>query len=205
VEVETAFAACQREGDRLQAILEERGGEELYAREQDALARLELARATAERLRREGLAARLLVQLIQRREQRSIRAVLRPLEDRLSEAFAALTGEQGRRVWFDEHLAVKGVGPRADELVPFDALSRGAREQLLLALRAAIALEVTETEGIQCLVLDDVLVHTDSSRHENVINFLQKLSSRVQILLLTCHAERYRGVGHIVQATHGRV
>ncbi len=93
---------------------------------------------------------------------------------------------------------MKGVGARAEELISFENLSRGAREQMLLALRAAIALQVAATEGPQCLVLDDVLVHTDAGRHENVLDFLQSLSSQVQILLLTCHGERYRGLGHAV-------
>jgi DNA repair exonuclease SbcCD ATPase subunit len=196
--VEAELQRKQREIDRLKTLLEERGGEGLYARLADAEERLEAAAGLAERLRREGLAARLVRELIQRREQASIRAVLSPLEDRLTETFAALTGIPGRRVWFDEHLAVKGVGARSEEMVPFASLSRGAREQMLLALRAAIALQVAASDGPQCLVLDDVLVHTDAARHENVLDFLQSLSSQVQILLLTCHGERYRGLGHVV-------
>lgn len=200
-EVEAELLRKQREVDRLKTLLEERGGEGLYARIADAEERVAAASSLAQRLRREGLAARLLGELIQRREQASIRAVLSPLEERLTQTFAALTGVAGRRVWFDEHLAVKGVGARAEELIPFENLSRGAREQLLLALRAAIALEVTAAEGPQCLVLDDVLVHTDARRHENVLDFLQSLSSQVQVLLLTCHGERYRGLGHVVPVT----
>ncbi len=198
-EAEAGLQQKQREADRLKTQLEERGGEGLYARTAEAEGRLETATALAARLRREGLAARLVHELILRREKASIRAVLSPLEERLTQTFAALTGVPGRRVWFDEHLAVRGIGARPEELITFENLSRGAREQLLLALRAAIALQVAATDGPQCLVLDDVLVHTDAARHENVLNFLQSLSSQVQVLLLTCHGERYRGVGHAVE------
>ncbi|HEV7401697.1 MAG TPA: hypothetical protein VGO11_02180 [Chthoniobacteraceae bacterium] len=197
-EVEAELQRKQRAADRLKTLLEERGGDGLYARVAEAEERLETAQSLAGRLRREGLAARLVRELIQRREESSIRAVLSPLEDRLTQTFAALTGIPGRRVWFDEHLAVKGVGPRPEELIAFENLSRGAREQMLLALRVAIALQVAADDGPQCLVLDDVLVHTDATRHENVLDFLQSLSSQVQIVLLTCHGERYRGLGHVV-------
>ena len=98
------------------------------------------------------------------------------------------------------HLAIRGVGRSEDELVPFDDLSRGTREQLLLALRAAIALEIAKDEPA-CLILDDVLVHTDAVRQQNVLDFLQTLSQRVQIVILTCHADRYRGVGQLLAVT----
>jgi len=197
-ELEAEYRNRVREGERLQTQLEERGGEGLYAKEMELQDALEVARARAAELRREGLGSRLLCELIERREQKSIHAVLHPLEDRLTETFAALTGVVGRRVWFDEHLAVLGIGARREELIPFEDLSRGARELLLLALRAAIALQLAETDGEQCLVLDDVLTHTDAVRHENVLDFLQTLATRIQVILLTCHGERYRGVGHAV-------
>jgi hypothetical protein len=31
-----------------------------------------------------------------------------------------------------------------------------------------------------------------------VLDYLEHLSTRVQVLLLTCHAERYRGLGHLL-------
>jgi len=152
------------------------------------------------RIRTEGWALRLAAESIKRREQRAIQTVLGPLEERLSAVLAELTGEPSRRVFFDEHLAIRGVGRSEDELVPFDDLSRGTREQLLLALRAAIALEIAKDEPA-CLILDDVLVHTDAVRQQNVLDFLQTLSQRVQIVILTCHADRYRGVGQLLAVT----
>ncbi len=77
-EVEAELQRKQREADRLKTLLEERGGEGLYARVAEAEERLEAAASLAERLRRDGLAARLVRELIQRREQASIRAVLEP-------------------------------------------------------------------------------------------------------------------------------
>ena len=180
--------------------LRERGGEGLYSLLATTDEKLELVRREVARIRTEGWALRLAAESIKRREQRAIQTVLGPLEERLSAVLAELTGEPSRRVFFDEHLAIRGVGRSEDELVPFDDLSRGTREQLLLALRAAIALEIAKDEPA-CLILDDVLVHTDAVRQQNVLDFLQTLSQRVQIVILTCHADRYRGVGQLLAVT----
>ncbi len=199
VEADAEFSRVEAQGRDLEVELGVRGGEGLYSRQVEIEEQLESAQARREQLWREGFSARLLCELIQRREQSAIRHVLAPLEDRLSTVFASLTGIEGRRVWFNEHLQVDGVGVMREQLVPFDDLSRGAREQLLLALRAAIALELAATGEPQCLILDDVLVHTDAARHQNVLDYLQELGKSVQVLLLTCHAERYRGLGHALR------
>lgn len=81
--------------------------------------------------------------------------------------------------------------------LPCPQLSQGAKEQLLLALRAAVALELSKEEP-QILILDDVLVNTDPVRQERVLDYLQQISTDVQILVLTCHSSMCRGVGHAV-------
>jgi hypothetical protein len=197
-EVHLALQARLQALQRTEVLLEQHGAEGLYSRETAVDEALQLARSEATRIREEGLALRLAAGLIEQREQSAIQTVLGPLESRLSSVFAELTGRPDRRVFFDEHLAVRGIGPRLEELIAFTDLSRGAREQLLLALRAAIALELAKKEP-PCLVLDDVLVHTDPVRQRNVLDYLETLSQHVQIVILTCHEERYRGVGHALQ------
>ncbi len=198
-EVAEALHKRQTEQRELEIVLQERGGESLYTREAELEDDREAGRAAAARLRAEGCACRLLSAMIESHEQRIIKGVLGPLEDRLTEVFGGITGIPTRRVWLDESLGIRGVGARADALTPFHDLSRGAREQLVLALRAAVALELAKDEP-QCLILDDVLVHTDPARQENVLDYLQKLGESLQIVVLTCHADRYRGVGAALQA-----
>jgi hypothetical protein len=181
-EVHLALQARQQALQRCEVLLEQHGAEGLYSRESAADEALQLARAEATRIREEGLALRLAAGLIEQREQTAIQTVLGPLENRLSAVFAELTGRADRRVFFDEHLAVRGIGTRVEELIPFTDLSRGAREQLLLALRAAIALELAKKEP-PCLMLDDVLVHTDPVRQRNVLDYLETLSQHVQIVI----------------------
>jgi uncharacterized protein YhaN len=42
--------------------------------------------------------------------------------------------------------------------------------------------------------LDDVLTATDSGRLALVMAILEEAAQRLQILVLTCHPERYRGL-----------
>jgi exonuclease SbcC len=203
-ETQAHVERVRTELQRVEVQLSERGGDGLYSRQAELEERLEWVRAEAERHRKDGIAARLLCGLIQRRQAKATRQVLGPLENRITDVFASLTGNRTRRVWFDETLQIRGIGPNENELVRFEDLSRGAREQLLLALRAAIALELSADEP-QCVILDDVLVNTDAVRQENVLDYLQELAQRVQVLVLTCHAERYRGVGQLLAPRYGAV
>jgi exonuclease SbcC len=138
--------------------------------------------------------ARVAHDLIEHRKQAATKAVLAPLEQRLTTAFAELTGDTARQVFLDEHLQIAGIGRSRDEAHAFDQLSQGAKEQLLLCLRLAVAQELA-TDEPQVLILDDVLVNTDPVRQERILDVLGAQADRLQILILTCHPDRYRGVG----------
>jgi DNA repair exonuclease SbcCD ATPase subunit len=83
----------------------------------------------------------------------------------------------------------KGVG----EPVDLDCFSGGEREQIFLATRLALAMELACKER-QFVVLDDVLVSTDAERMSRVCKLLERLADRLQILILTCRPERFREV-----------
>ena len=182
------------ERDQAKGTLETLGGQGLYSRETD----IEEKKAEAA-LRRDaacarGWCARLAHDLIEHRKQAATKAVLTPIERRLTAAFAELTGNTTREVFLDEHLQLSGIGRTRDQAYPFESLSQGAKEQLLLCLRIAVAQELA-TDEPQILILDDVLVNTDSIRQERILDVLSALSTTLQILILTCHADRYRGAG----------
>jgi DNA repair exonuclease SbcCD nuclease subunit len=44
------------------------------------------------------------------------------------------------------------------------------------------------------VVLDDVLTATDTGRLARVMGVLEEAAQRLQVLILTCHPERYRGL-----------
>jgi hypothetical protein len=183
--------------DRAKGTLESQGGLGLYSRETE----LE-EKKTEVLLRRDaalalGWTTRLTHDLIRYRKQAATKAVLNPLEERLTAAFADLTGVADRRIFLDENLKILGLGRNREDVYPFDSLSQGAKEQLMLCLRIAVAQELAQEEP-QLLILDDVLVNTDATRQERVLDVLTSLANKLQIIVLTCHEDRYRGVGQRV-------
>lgn len=197
-EAEENLKTARAERDRLIGILQTLGGEGLYSRESELHAQIEAKELEVKAARQRGWAARVLRDLLARRKQTAIRAVLTPLENRISATFAELTGNDARKVFLDEQLMIRGVGPNERELIPFELLSQGAKEQLLLALRIAVARVTAETEP-QVLVLDDVLVNTDPVRQQRVLKLLEDSAQKLQIIVLTCHIDRYRGGGRVLK------
>jgi hypothetical protein len=202
-QVEEALKMKRDAAQKAQGSLEALVVEGVYGRESELLEKQGVLLGQRDAARARGWAARLAHDLIERRKQAATRSVLAPLEARLTSAFAEVTGETRRHVFLDENLQVRGVGTTPDALVPFENLSQGAKEQLLLALRLAVAEELSAVEP-HALILDDVLVNTDSVRQQRVLDLLEAASRKFQILVLTCHAERYRGAGHQVQIQYLR-
>lgn len=195
-QAEEEYRRLERDIIRMNTLVEHAGTLGLYGRETRLVEALEGVRQKTARLENQALAARFLAALIDDRKKAAVVTVLRPLEDQLSATFAEIPGVHHRRVFLDENLQVAGIGRARDACIPFHQLSQGAREQLLLALRAAAALELARN-GPQILILDDVLVNTDAVRQQNVLDFIQHIARQVQVLILTCHADRYRGLaGH---------
>jgi hypothetical protein len=92
-------------------------------------------------------------------------------------------------------LAAESVAPIQlsdcpENLVEVDRLSGGEREQVFLCTRLALAAELARKEK-QMVVLDDVLTSTDGERLPRICDLLGQLADRLQIILLTCHPERF--------------
>ncbi len=185
------------ERDASKGTLETLGGQGLYSRETALEEKKEEATLRRDAARMQGWAARIAGDLIEHRKQAATKAVLTPLEQRLSAAFGEMTGNPERRVFLNEQLQVVGIGRTREAMHGYDHLSQGAKEQLLLCLRLAVAHELAAEEP-QVLILDDVLVNTDPVRQERILDVLGAQAERLQILILTCHPDRYRGVGELI-------
>ena len=81
----------------------------------------------------------------------------------------------------------------AEGSVSVEQVSGGEREQIYLATRLALA-EVLARGERQLVVPDDVLTATDTGRLAWVMGILEEAAQRFQVLILTCHPERYRGL-----------
>jgi uncharacterized protein YhaN len=87
-----------------------------------------------------------------------------------------------------------GVVPEiSGEEVSLESVSGGEREQIYLATRLALA-EVLAKKERQMVVLDDVMTYTDAGRMARVMAILEEEAQHLQIVILTCHPERYRGL-----------
>jgi DNA repair exonuclease SbcCD ATPase subunit len=76
----------------------------------------------------------------------------------------------------------------------FKDLSGGAREQLAVVIRVALARVFARQRRAMPLILDDVLGWTDDRRLRAMINVLERTAQDMQVILLTCHPGRFRGV-----------
>ena len=79
---------------------------------------------------------------------------------------------------------------REDEVLPHRALtlSRGAMDQLYLAVRLAVCELALPEEDPAPLVLDDALANFDDKRMALALDVLRELAGERQILLFTCHS-----------------
>jgi uncharacterized protein YhaN len=71
--------------------------------------------------------------------------------------------------------------------IPLERASRGTRDQLLLALRLAVADEFDSGGARLPLILDEPLVNWDAQRREAGLRLLAEMALDRQIILLTCH------------------
>lgn len=80
--------------------------------------------------------------------------------------------------------------------VPFDALSSGAKEQLGLCARLAVAALVDAEDGVPVMI-DDALGHSDPARLERLAAVFTAATTGTthQVVVLTCSPARYRGIG----------
>ncbi len=78
---------------------------------------------------------------------------------------------------------------------PLEALSYGAREQMGLISRLAYA-DLLQAAGRPTLIiLDDALVHSDNQRLDDMKRILFDAARRHQVLLFTCHADKWQDLG----------
>ncbi len=139
-------------------------------------------------------AVRLLFETLNHCKQSVMKSVLDPVRKRASQTLLRIAGPRFGDIHFDDSLLPKGVAPHStEEAVNLEQLSGGEQEQLYFAVRLALA-DVAFAGTRQLVVLDDVFTYTDASRLARIVAILDEAADRYQIVLLTCHPERYRGL-----------
>jgi len=185
-----ALAEESREEGRLEN-LSVQGPYSALARAEEDVVRLERD-LEAEELR--VAAIKLLRDTVAQCRAEALASVAAPVEATATRILQRIAGERLGRVQLGDSFEPGHVRPElAEASVPIENVSGGEREQIYLATRLALA-EVLARGERQLVVLDDVLTATDSGRLARVMGILEEAAQRLQVLVLTCHPERYRGL-----------
>jgi uncharacterized protein YhaN len=159
----------------------------------NAVVRWEQKAAVAER-RLRGL---LLLDTVLRREKVALGELLAgKLNEQLTPWLQALRGRETKLV-LDEGgstiVAVETQGESGLVSLPIEAHSQGLREQIVLALRLALAVHAAQQQpsGKLPLVLDDPFTQSDSDRRQALAQLLEEATPHLQILFVTCHDDPF--------------
>lgn len=158
--------------------------------EEKAAAELDVARERHAAIQRRAEAARYLRTLMLRHRDAARQRYAAPFVTALNGLARTVFGGD---VDFElsEELKVQARS-RNGETVAFDALSGGAKEQLSILTRFAIA-QLVSSEPVP-VVIDDALGSTDSQRLQLMAALFTKAGKTTQVIVLTCMPQRYSWV-----------
>lgn len=167
------------------------GRQELYDL---AVADLDGAERELRAVDRRARAARHLHTALNRHRDNAHRAYVRPYT-RALEALGRQVYGADFTVTVDEDLSLSARS-LGGVTVPFTELSGGAKEQLGILARLAVARLVDPTQGVP-VVIDDALGYSDPQRLQqmgSVLGSATGAGADVQVILLTCTPERYAAI-----------
>lgn len=107
------------------------------------------------------------------------------ISSKAQEYFKLLTGGRYQRITMESDLSLRTSAQDENETLPPQWRSDGTVDQLYLALRLAVAEELTPDAP---LVLDDALVRFDDTRLQAALALLRQAAQQKQILLFTCQS-----------------
>jgi energy-coupling factor transporter ATP-binding protein EcfA2 len=102
-----------------------------------------------------------------------------------------------------DYVVTLADGRRLDAARADRQLSRGVRDQLVLAVRLALARFLARPGEPLPLLLDDPFAHYDDARFRRGMSALAEEASGHQIILLTCQAERQRWLREVAPESCG--
>lgn len=107
------------------------------------------------------------------------------ISKRAQELFGILTGGRYQRLLLDQEFSVSTAAEDEDTLHGALWRSEGTADQMYLALRLAVAEELTPNAP---LVLDDAFVRFDDDRLRAALNILNHTGAEKQVILFTCQS-----------------
>jgi exonuclease SbcC len=127
-----------------------------------------------------------------------VTAISKPVEDRATAYLERICGKPLASIKLTHDFAAETVIPAElvgspETTVGVERMSGGEKEQIWLCTRMALAMELARQEG-QFLLLDDILTSTDSGRMLRICDLLAELAERMQVIVFTCHPERFASI-----------
>ncbi len=141
----------------------------------------------------EAAAARLLCGALAEAQREAKDRWLAPVRRRV-EPYLKLIQTEGEVVLDEDTFEIEDL-VREGMKEPFQALSVGAREQVAVITRLALADALRASGRPAAVILDDALVNADEGRLERMQLVLHKAARALQILVLTCRERDFARLG----------
>lgn len=141
-------------------------------------------------------AVKLLRDTLIRCREKIFSGISGPVEEKATDIMKRIGGSKFSVVELKQDFIPQYVLPDVtskdpESSVSIQNISGGENEQLHFAVRIALAETLIKDER-HFMLLDDVLTATDSDRMGRVIGILGDLEERFQVIVMTCHPERYK-------------
>lgn len=177
------------------ARIEESAAQGNYSQLADAQIEVVWKRRRFELLKSRAEGAKLLRDLVLGHEKQRSAALSGPIREIVDRWLRLLTEDHYDALHVDLDLKPTGVHmARYGGDLPLLSLSHGAQEQVVVLLRLAIAVLVSNSEP-NLVVIDDRLVNADSVRMKRLCLILQEAAKSCQIMIATCNDTPYAGLG----------
>ncbi|MBR4972325.1 MAG: AAA family ATPase [Oscillospiraceae bacterium] len=181
-----ALADLEFETKQLQLRLGQyQGRMDVLGAESALQSQLDAIHARIQKLSQYYDALELAQQTLEKATQELQRRFAPRISQQAQEIFSQLTLRRYERLNLQQDLSINAA--TTDEVAMRSAIwrSEGTIDQLYLALRLAVARELTPTAP---LVLDDALVRFDDARHAAAMDILRQESQDKQVILFTCQS-----------------
>ncbi|HXG32602.1 MAG TPA: SMC family ATPase [Bryobacteraceae bacterium] len=127
-------------------------------------------------------------------KQEALEGLAEPVAEEAARILLQIAGRRLGSLKIGENLSIQHLEPpAAGRPVDLHELSGGEQEQIHLAVRLALARFLARSER-QLVVLDDAFMFTDDERLGRLLDLIGELRAALQIVILTCHPERLRGL-----------
>lgn len=179
--------------ERLEAELQALGAQGLEERRADVARELEQTRRRVAEMQRRANALDYLLEILRRKRAMVTQRLHAPLQRHLNH-YVQLLFPQAMLELGEDFVPRLLTRPGA-EVGDFHEMSFGAREQMGVISRLAYADLLKEAGRPTLIMLDDALVHSDDGRLAQMKRVLFDAATRHQILLFSCHPEKWRDLG----------